>query len=45
MIGPADLLLPSPAPHFKIFQAFLIYLPTCTRSSTVNSYAPSVTLY
>ena len=26
MIGPTDLLHPSPAPHFKTFQAFLIYI-------------------
>ena len=27
-IGPTDLLHPSPAPHFKTFQVFLIYFPT-----------------
>jgi hypothetical protein len=27
MIGPTDLLNPSPAPHFKTFQVFLIYCP------------------
>jgi len=27
MIGPTDLLHPSPAPHFKTFQVFLIYSP------------------
>jgi hypothetical protein len=26
MIGPTDLLHPSPAPHFKTFQVFLIKL-------------------
>jgi hypothetical protein len=26
-IGPSDLLHPSPAPHFKTFQVFLIYFP------------------
>jgi hypothetical protein len=25
MIGPTDLLRPSPTPHFKTFQVFLIY--------------------
>jgi len=29
MIGPTDLLHPSPAPHFKTFQVFLIYFPKC----------------
>jgi hypothetical protein len=29
MIGPTDLLHPSPAPHFKTFQLFLIYCPKC----------------
>jgi len=27
MIGPTDLLHPSPAPHFKTFQVFLIRPP------------------
>jgi hypothetical protein len=27
MIGPTDLLHPSPTPHFKTFQMFLIYCP------------------
>ena len=27
MIGPTDLLHPSPAPHFKTFQVFLICCP------------------
>jgi hypothetical protein len=27
MIGPTDLLHPSPTPHFKTFQVFLIYCP------------------
>jgi len=27
MIGPTDLLHPSPAPHFKTFHLFLIYCP------------------
>jgi hypothetical protein len=26
MIGPTDLFHPSPAPHFKTFQVFLIYM-------------------
>jgi len=29
MIGPSDLLNPSPAPHFKTFQVFLICCPKC----------------
>jgi len=28
MIGPTDLLHPSPSPHFKTFQVFLIYCPS-----------------
>ena len=36
MIGPTDLLHPSPAPHFKTFQVFLIY---CTnRPSYILSH-------
>jgi hypothetical protein len=27
MIGPTDLLHPSPTPHFKTFHVFLIYCP------------------
>jgi hypothetical protein len=27
MIGPTYLLHPSPTPHFKTFQVFLIYCP------------------
>jgi len=27
MISPTDLFHPSPAPHFKTFQMFLIYCP------------------
>jgi hypothetical protein len=27
MISPTDLFNPSPAPHFKTFQVFLIYCP------------------
>jgi len=32
MIGPTYLLHPSPAPHFKTVQAFLIYFPKCPLS-------------
>jgi hypothetical protein len=44
-IGPSDLLNPSPAPHFKTFQAFLIHFPQCPNFSTLQSYAPNVALY
>jgi len=27
MISPADFIHPSPVPHFKSFQVFLIYFP------------------
>jgi hypothetical protein len=27
MISPTDLFHPSPAPHFKTFQVFMIYCP------------------
>jgi hypothetical protein len=30
MIGPTYLFHPPPAPHFKIFQVFLIYCPKHT---------------
>jgi len=30
-IGPTGLLHPSPAPHFKTFQLFLIYFPKCPK--------------
>jgi hypothetical protein len=35
MIDPADLLHPSPVPHLKTFQAFLIYCPKCPSFSTI----------
>jgi hypothetical protein len=35
MIGPTDLFHPSPAPHFKTFQLFLIYCPQCPSFSTI----------
>jgi hypothetical protein len=50
MIGPSNVLHPSPAPHFKTFQVFLSYFPKipifstiqkiCTRCNTlvVSSY-------
>jgi hypothetical protein len=31
MISPTDVLHPSPAPHYKTFQVFLIYCPKRTR--------------
>jgi hypothetical protein len=36
MIGPTDLLHPSPAPHFKTFQVFLIYGPKRPSLSTIK---------
>jgi len=36
MISPTDLLHPSPAPHFKTFQVFLIYCPKRPSFSTVG---------
>jgi hypothetical protein len=42
MIGPTDLLHPSPTPHFKTFHAFLIYCPKRPSFSTVQSHAPNV---
>jgi len=38
MIGPNDLLYPSPPPNFKTLQLFLPYFPRCPSSSTTNSY-------
>jgi hypothetical protein len=35
MIGPTDLFHPSPAPHFKTFQVFLIYCPKRPSFSTL----------
>jgi len=36
MIGPTELLHPSPAPHFKTFQVLLIYFPKCPSFSTIQ---------
>jgi hypothetical protein len=33
MIGPTDVLHPSPAPHFKTLQLFLIYCPKLPNTS------------
>ena len=44
-IGPTDLLHPSPAPHFKKFQEFLIYFPKRPSFSTIQNCAPYVALY
>jgi len=41
MIGPTDLH-PSPTPHFKTFQVFLISCPKRPSSSTIQSHAPNV---
>ena len=35
MIGPNDLLHPSPASHFKTFQVFLVYCPKHPSFSTI----------
>jgi hypothetical protein len=45
MIGPTDLFHPSPAPHFKTFQLFLIYCPQRQVSAPYKSYAPNVPLH
>ena len=37
MIGPTDLLHPSPAPHFKTYQVFLICCPKRPSFSTIQS--------
>jgi hypothetical protein len=42
MIGPNDLLRPSPTPHFKTFHVFLIYCPKRPSFSTIQSHAPNV---
>jgi len=39
--GPTDLFHPSPAPHFKTFQVFLIYFPKSPIFSTIKFYAPN----
>ena len=36
MISLTDLFLPSPAPHFKTFQVFLIYCPKRPSFSTIE---------
>jgi len=44
MIGPTDLLHPSPAPHFKTFQAFLICCPERPSFNTIgNKLARGIT--
>ena len=35
----------SPAPHFKTFEVFLIYLPKCPSARTVYSYSPNLAFY
>ena len=42
-IGLNDLVYPSPAPHFKTFNLFMLYFPKCTSSITVQSYVSNVT--
>jgi len=43
MISPTDLLQPSPAPHFKTFQVFLIYLLKCP--SVITTKCSSLLVY
>ena len=40
-----DLLYPSPAPHFRPFQVFLIYILKCPSFSTSQRCAPNVALH
>jgi len=42
MIGPTDLLHPPPAPHFEIFQVFLICCPKRPSFSTIQSHTSNV---
>jgi hypothetical protein len=42
MIVPADLLHPSPTPHFRTFQVFLIYYLTRRSFRTIESHALNV---
>ena len=42
MRGPTDLLHPSPEPHLKTFQVFLIYFLKSPIFSTIKFYAPNV---
>jgi hypothetical protein len=39
MIGPTDLLHPTPTPQFKTYQVFLIYCPKRPSFSTTQSHA------
>jgi hypothetical protein len=41
MIGPTDLLHPSPKPHSKTFQVFLIYCPTTSLQVQKFYYLPT----
>ena len=45
MIGPTDLLHPSPAPHFKICQVFLICCLKRPSFSTIQNHSPNVAFY
>jgi len=42
MIGPIDLRHPSPAPHFKTFQVFLIY---CPKRPSLYTYIEYIYIY
>jgi hypothetical protein len=41
-VGPACLLHPFPAPHFKTVMVFLNYFPKCPSVTIIQSYAPNV---
>jgi len=45
MIGPTDLLHPSPAPHFKNFPGISDLLPERPSFNTIQSHAPNVAFY
>jgi hypothetical protein len=45
MIGPTDLLHPSPTPQFETFQVFLIYCPNRPSFSTTQSHAQNVAFH
>jgi len=42
MIGPTDLLHPSPAPHFKTFQAYIVYYQCIFTARGVQTYTGKI---
>jgi len=42
MIGPTDVLHPSPAPDFRTLQVFMIYFQRCSRFCTTQSCTPNL---